>query len=274
MSDTQKTTLGWFPGHMHKARKELKEGLKYLDVIIEVADARAPFASLNPFLQGLCEGKPRITLFNKKDLADLHKLKQALSTWGHPYLLGEAKSKGVITPLLALAKKLAPHRGTSLSPLRLGVVGIPNVGKSTLINTLAGRKIAKVGDIPALTRGMQKVNISPEIQLIDSPGILMPETDTHLNMIFLSAIGCIGARAMDEGHVVLDLLPELAKQYPEALVSRYGLTEALSDNSEELLTLIARRIGAIKGDKIYPEKASQRLIQDLRTGKLGKVTFL
>ena len=265
--------IGWFPGHMHKAQKELKEILKYLDVIIEVADARAPFASLNPLLRKLCAEKPIITLWNKSDLCDLHYLKQVLSqNPGHKYLLGEARMRKVIGPLLAMAKAEAPHRGTTLKPLRLGVVGIPNVGKSTLINTLVGRKIAKVGDAPAITKGLQKINLSPEVQLIDSPGIMMPSAESRQNMFFLAAIGCIGENAMDEVLVVQELLPYFSKYYGAALKTRYKL-EVLPEDPIELLELIAVKVGAVRAGKAYWEQASERFLRDLRTGALGKICF-
>ncbi len=291
--------IGWFPGHMHKAQKELKEILKYLDVIIEVADARAPFASLNPLLRKLCADKPIITLWNKADLCDLHYLKQVLGKKfkksessnlnsdlnsdlnlepesvkfaAMPYLLGEARMRKVIGPLLALAKAQVPHRGTPLKPLRLGVVGIPNVGKSTLINTLVGRKIARVGDAPAITKGLQKINLSPEIQLIDSPGIMMPSAESRQNMFFLAGIGCIGENAMDEVLVAQELLPYFMKHYSTALKSRYRLTE-LPEDPLVLFEQIAKQVGAFRAGKIYWEQASEKFLRDMRTGALGKICF-
>jgi ribosome biogenesis GTPase A len=270
--------IGWFPGHMHKAQKELKEILKYLDVIIEVADARAPFASLNPLLRKLCADKPIITLWNKSDLCDLHFLKQILgkklntTEKAMPYLLGEARMRKVIAPLIALAKAEAPHRGTPLKPLRMGVVGIPNVGKSTLINTLVGRKIARVGDAPAITKGLQKINLSPEIQLIDSPGIMMPSAESRQNMFFLAGIGCIGENAIDEVLVVQELLPYFMAHYSMALKSRYRL-ETLPQDPLELFEKIAKQVGAFRAGKIYWEQASEKFLRDMRSGALGKICF-
>ena len=270
--------IGWFPGHMHKAQKELKQMLKHIDVIIEVADARAPFASLNSSLKKICTDKPVITLWNKADLCDVHFFKQLLNhaflTQFPPntYLLGEARMRKIIAPLLNLAKHAAPHRGTTIKPLRIGVVGIPNVGKSTLINTLVGRKIAKVGDAPAITKGLQKIHLSPEIQLIDSPGIMMPAAESQLNMVFLAAIGCIGENAIDEVFIVHQLLPYFSTHYSAALKQRYQLSD-LPEDPIILFEKMAERMGAIRSGKVYAEQASERFLRDLRTGTLGKICF-
>jgi ribosome biogenesis GTPase A len=270
--------IGWFPGHMHKAQKELKKMLTYLDVIIQVADARAPIASLNPSFLKICADKPIVTLWNKADLCDTHFFKQLLSQKYEKIfppdrrLLGEARMRKIIPLLLSLAKRAAPHRGTSLKPLRIGVVGIPNVGKSTLINTLVGRKIARVGDAPAITKGLQKIQLSPEIQLIDSPGIMMPSAESRLNMVFLAAIGCMGENAIDEVQIVQELLPYFSAHYAQALKTRYGLTE-LPEDILILFEKIAQKMGAIRAGRVYAEQASERFLRDLRTGALGKICF-
>ncbi len=265
--------IGWFPGHMHKAQKELKAMLKYLDVVIEVADSRAPFASLNPNFRKMCEDKPILTLWNKADLCDLHFFKSLLNKLpAHIYLLGDARMRKIIPVLLKLVKQAVPHRGTPLKPIRIGIVGIPNAGKSTLINTWVGRKIAKVGDAPAITKGLQKIQLSPEIQLLDSPGIMMPSTESHLNMVFLAALGSIGENAMDEVLIVHELLPYFAAHYPQALKTRYHLTE-LPEDSTLLFQKIAEKTGAVRAGKIYAEQASERFLRDLRSGALGKICF-
>ena len=266
--------INWFPGHMHKAQKELRKALKFIDVVVEVADSRAPEASRNPLLHEICDEKPIVTLFNKTDLTDLDKLKDYIKEAKvERTLLGTANTRGIIEPLLVACKKAAPHRDSPVKPLRIAIVGTPNVGKSTLINTLAEKKIAKVGNVPAVTRHMQKISIRDDVQLIDSPGIMMPRSDVKENMLFLAAFGSIGAKALDEVEIVLDMLDVLRNAYPEALINRYGLKELDSD-SQVLMEAIAGKIGAVKGTSVYWEKAAARILADLRSGELGKVCLV
>lgn len=266
--------INWFPGHMHKAQKELRKALKFIDVVVEVVDSRAPGASRNDLLHEICEDRPVVTLFNKTDMADLPKLKAYMKEAKvERSLMGTANTRGIIEPLLVACKKAAPHRDSTLKPLRIAVVGIPNVGKSTLINTLAEKKIAKVGDVPAVTRHMQKISIRDDVQLIDSPGIMMPRSDVKENMLFLAAFGSIGAKALNEVEIILDILDVLREEYPEALMKRYKL-KTLDTDSQILMEAIATKIGAVKGRSVYWEKAAARILTDLRSGELGKVCLV
>ena len=266
--------INWFPGHMHKAQKELRKSLKFIDVVVEVADSRAPEASRNPLLHEICENKPVVTVFNKMDLADVPKLKSYIQDKAiKPALIGQCNTKGIIEPLIVACQKAAPARHSVIKPLRIAVVGIPNVGKSTLINTLADKKIAKVGNVPAVTRHMQRIHIRDNVQLIDSPGIMMPRSDVHENMVYLASVGSIGAKAIDEVEIVLDLLTALAQQYPEGLKARYCL-QTLHEDSQETLEAIAHKIGAVKGHAVYWEKAAARVLVDFRAGMFGGVTLM
>ena len=217
--------IQWYPGHMHKASKEMREILPNIDLVIEVLDARIPFSSENPMLAELRGSKPCIKILNKSDLADPEKTR----IWQH-YL---DKQQGVKTlslsleqkdraqRILELCRKMLPERDSALKDIMTMIVGIPNVGKSTLINTLAGRTIAKTGNEPAVTKGQQRINLHNGIQLYDTPGVLWPNVENKNSGYRLAVTGAIKDTAMDYSDVAYFAVELLSREYPGRLKERY-----------------------------------------------------
>ncbi|MGE4578213.1 MAG: ribosome biogenesis GTPase YlqF [Desulfuromonadales bacterium] len=269
--------IKWYPGHMNKARRLISETMRTIDVVIEVLDARLPASSANPLLAELRGNKPCIKLLNKADLADPEVTRQ----WGLFFerqhgvkaIALEAKSRSSVPRLLKLIRSLAPHRGVPGKPLRVMVVGIPNVGKSTLINTLAGRAIAKVGDKPAITKSQQHIDLKNGIVLSDTPGILWPNLADQDGAYRLAASGAIGDTVMEYPEVALFVLDYLARRYPEGLKTRYRLSE-LPPTPSDMLQEIGRRRGClVAGGEVDRHRAAEILLFELRGGKIGRVSL-
>ncbi len=269
--------VNWFPGHMHKARKQIKKAMPQIDLVIEVMDARLPYSSENPLVAELREGRPCIKILNKADLADpnvtqawLHHLEQEQ---GVKAIAMSATQKGQSRKLLELAKRLFPGRNLDLRPLRTMIMGIPNVGKSTLINSLAGRTIARVGDEPAVTKQQQQINLGNGILLIDTPGFLWPRFEDQNSGYRLAVTGAIKNTAIEFEDIALYAADYLLQAYPEALLQRYKLKD-LPERDIELLEEIGRRRGALRsGGHIDLHKASEVLLNDIRSGALGRISM-
>lgn len=268
-------SINWFPGHMHKARKEIKKVMSEVDVVIEVMDARIPFSSSNPLVQSLRGDKPVIKVLNKADLADATLTAQ----WQQHFeqekcvksLALSATDAGRPGTLLQLCKKLVGPKGDrAVSAM---IMGIPNVGKSTLINALAGKKIAKVGNEPAVTRRQQKIRLDQGVDLCDTPGILWPKLEPEHCGYRLAATGAIKDTAMEYESVALFALEYLRTAYTEALRHRYKL-DSLPDDAVVLLETIGSKRGCLRaGGVVDLYQAATILLQDLRNGKLGGVTL-
>lgn len=272
--------INWFPGHMHKARKEIKKAMSQVDIVVEVLDARIPFSSANPLVSQLKGDKPVIKLLNKADLAD----PEMTAKW-QAYLEQDQSVKTLAitatqesrTKAIAqLARKLAPHKVDSDKNLNAMIMGIPNVGKSTLINSIAGRAIAKVGNEPAVTKRQQKINLDNGISLSDTPGILWPKLEPENCGYRLATTGAVKDTAMEYEEVALFALEYLMFAYPERLKERYKLAEITTerDESEALLKAIGAKRGCLRaGGIVDTHQAATILLQDLRSGKLGPVTL-
>lgn len=270
-------SIQWFPGHMHKARKEIEEVIPKIDVIIEVLDARIPFSSENPLIRHLRKDKPVIKILNKRDLAD----PQMTQLWLE-YLEKEQGVKamaittdniGEVNKIMELCQKMAPHRLAIGKNVRTMIMGIPNVGKSTIINTLVGRVVAKTGNQPAVTRQQQRINLPNGVVLSDTPGILWPKVENPHSGFRLAATGAIKDTAMEYDEVAFYAVEYLAKAYPELLKTRYQLDE-LPDSAIELMEAIGAKRGCLRqGGRIDIHKASEILINDLRNGTLGLITL-
>ena len=270
-------TIRWYPGHMTKAHEQIGELIKKIDVIIEVLDARLPVSSSNHLLGELRRNKPWIKVLNKNDLADPHATKAWVADFqkvsGVRALPLSAKRLGEVKSLVKLCKMLAPNRGKPGLPVRAMVIGIPNVGKSTLINTLAGRCLAKVGDRPAVTVRNQMIDLKNGILLFDTPGVLWPEMSDQEGAYRLATSGAIGAGALDYTNVGLFAVDFMRRRYPEMLKNRYKMSE-LSEEPYDLIEAIGRCLGClVAGGTIDLNRAAEAFLRELRSGKIGRVSF-
>jgi ribosome biogenesis GTPase A len=269
--------INWFPGHMHKARKEIKKVMSQVDIVIEVLDARIPFSSANPLVNQLKGDKPCIKILNKSDLADPELTKQWQAYFeqdGNVKTIALSASldarKGTIAQL---CHKLVPHRQHSDKNLSAMIMGIPNVGKSTLINGIAGKAIAKVGNEPAVTKRQQKINLDNGLSLCDTPGILWPKLEPAACSYRLAVTGAIKDTAMEYEDVALFALAFLLESYPESLKARYKV-DTLPKSEMEMLTLLGAKRGCLRaGGVVDLYQAATIVLQDLRSGKLGTLTL-
>ena len=270
--------IQWFPGHMNSTRRAILERAKDIDVVIELLDARLPGSSLNPLLAELTRGKPALKVLNKQDLADPERTALWLAHYnGLPATQALGLDASITAPaqrLIAACRVLAPLRGGMTKPLRVLICGIPNVGKSTLINTLAGRKAAKTGDEPGITKLEQKIVLASDVYLFDTPGMLWPRITVPQSGYHLAASGGIGRNAYNEEEVALELLNCVNRNFPGRIAYRFKLAELAALSDEEQLTEIAKKRGAIQsGGRVNLQKAAEILIGEFRTGGLGRVTL-
>ena len=270
-------TIRWYPGHMEKALDQISEAVRRTDVIIEVLDARLPSSSSNHLLEKIRRNKPCIKILNKNDLADPAITKAWVRNFeaesGVKALPLSARQLTDVKKLVKLCQRLVPHRGKPGWPLRVMVCGIPNVGKSTLINTMAGRSMAKVGDKPAITTCAQQIDLRNGIILSDTPGVLWPVMDDQVAANRLAASGAIGSGAFDVATVGLFAAGYMLQRYPKALMERYKLSEP-PDDPTFLLESVGRRLGCLMaGGAIDRNRAAEAFLRELRAGKVGRISF-
>jgi len=269
--------IEWFPGHMAKAKRQIAEVMAKIDIVIEVLDARLPVSSSNPLLEKLRGHKPCIKVLNKSDLADPAVTKSWVTYFdqlaGVKALPIEASKRSTVGQVTDLCRRMVPNRGVPGKTLRAMVVGIPNVGKSTLINTLAGRKIARVGDKPAITTCPQQIDLRNGIHLADTPGLLWPDIRNQKSAYRLAASGAIGDAAMDYVDVALYAAEYLMNRYPKPLAARYKFQDT-PESASELVGQIGRRRGClIAGGQVDQQRASELLLRELRAGLIGRVSL-
>ena len=275
--------IQWFPGHMAKTKRLIIEHLKAVDVAAELLDARIPLASANPMVEELLSGKPRIVILNKADLADPEMTK----AWESYY-----KRKGVSAvsmscgngkdkkKFLRLIKEAAgpvlekwKRRGLKTRSVRIMILGIPNVGKSTLINFISGTAAARTANTPGHTRGKQWVRLSQGLDLLDTPGVLWPKFEDQVAALRLAATGAIAGDVFDADTVVPELMRVLARTAPDALREKYGIEDAAAD-PQILLAQAGKRRGCIlPGGAIDYARAQTMILNDFRSGKLGRITL-
>ena len=263
---------------MHLTRKAIEERIKDIDVVIEMLDARLPGSSANPMLAQLIQGKPGLKVLSKQDLADAERTQLWLD---HYNAMPNVRAMGLDTSMVSPAKalidachQLAPNRGGMAKPMRVLICGIPNVGKSTLINTLKGKRAAKTGDEAGVTKLEQRITLADDFYLYDTPGVLWPRIIVEKSGYNLAASGAIGVNAFDDEEVALELLHYLMAHYPAAITARYKVQNVSEHNDETLLEAIARYRGAIQsGGKVNTTKASEIVIHDFRSAALGRLTL-
>ena len=273
-------SIQWFPGHMHKTKKALIERLKSTDMVIEMLDARLPASSQNPLLAQLSRGKPKLYLLNKQDLADpeltrvwLTELQNRPNTSA---LALDASERQAAQKITAACRALVPHRQGIDRPLRVLICGIPNVGKSTLINGMIGKKSAKTGNEPGITKTEQRLLLADDFWLYDTPGMLWPKIIVPQSGYNLAASGAVGRNALDEETVALELLNYLRQHYLPQLQVRYQADpeESQSWQDTDWLEWIGRRRGALLGGgRINYQKAAENTLTDFRDGQIGRITL-
>lgn len=271
--------IQWFPGHMASARKQAAETMARADVVIEVVDARIPEASTNPLVKSLREARQRpcLKVLNKADVADPGATAQWLEFYkaqpGVTAVALSCKKASDVARVPALCQQLAPHRNDGTKPLRMMIMGIPNVGKSTLMNAMLKRRVAKVGDEPAVTKSQQAIDLSPTASLIDTPGMMWPKIEHDSDGYMLAASHAIGRNAVIDEEVATFLADLLLARYPALLAARYKCDVAGMDGVALIETIARKRGYRIKGGSADFEKASLALLQDYRDGILGRISL-
>ena len=275
--------IQWYPGHMTKTRRQIEADLKQVDAVCEIVDARIPISSRNPDIDAICGSKPRILVLNRMDLADPNATKRWAAYFksrGMAVLATDCKSRRGIadfTPAAraACAEKLDRDAKRGMNrPLRVMVVGIPNVGKSTLINQISGRKGAKAENRPGVTRGKQWVTVDAGLQLLDTPGILWPKFEDPEVGMMLAYTGAVKEGVIDIEELACRLMELLHKYYPQALLDRYQVEAPDGTPGWELVELAGRKRGyLVSGGEVNTERMSKVLLDEFRSGKLGKFTL-
>ena len=272
-------TIQWFPGHMNLARKKAAETMEWIDVVIEVVDARLPEASTNPMIRTLREyrQRPALKLLNKADLADPAATKAWLDFYnqqgGVKAVALSCKKPADVARVTGYCQSIAPHRNDNTKPLRMMIMGIPNVGKSTLMNALVKRRVAAVGDEPAVTKAQQSFDLGTGMTLTDTPGLMWPKIQYESDGYMLAASHAIGTNAVMEEEVAAFLGSILIARYPALISARYGFAVDGMDGPG-LIEAVARRRGClVKGGGLDLEKAALILLDDYRSGTLGRISL-
>lgn len=276
--------IQWFPGHMAKTRRLLAESLKLVDVVVELLDARIPASSKNPEIDSIIGNKPRLVVLNKSDLAD-PSISKEWEKWyrsrGASVLFSDSVKGTGLNQLKDALRSMMKERlerdrekGRLFRPIRTMIVGIPNVGKSTFINKIAGKAVAVTGDKPGVTRGKQWIRLNPEIELLDTPGILWPKFDDQTTALNLAFTGAIKDDIMDVAEVASALAERLAQTYPAQLSQRFKLQQINGVAGHELLRLAGKSRGCmIPGGEIDTRRISIILLDEFRGGKIGRISL-
>ena len=279
-----KTNINWYPGHMAKTRRQIKENINMVDIIYEVVDSRIPISSKIKDLDDLIGNKPKIMIMTKTDLCDIQKTKLIASNYeslGYKVILVDLINNKGIDEILEITHELLfelnkkrEEKGLKKRAYRALIVGIPNVGKSTLINRLVGKKATITGDKPGVTKKISWIRINKEIELLDSPGILWPKLDNQTQAYNLASFSAIKEEILPIGKVACYILNTLNLKYKNNLIDRYDLKEYDNEDVISSYDIIGKKRGCIvTGGMIDYDKVSNVIIKDLREGRLGKVTF-
>lgn len=272
----------WYPGHMTKAKRAMQEDIKLIDVVIELVDARIPFSSKNPDINSLAQNKSRILLLNKSDMADPAVMNDWIRYYeqqGYLAMAVNSKKRNELKQVHALIQKACKEkierdrkRGILNRPVRAMIVGIPNVGKSTFINSFAGKACTKTGNKPGVTKGKQWIRLNKQVELLDTPGILWPKFEDQQVGKHLALIGSIKDEVLNVDELSLELIKILKGQYPGVLEKRYGITEG-QDPPNILLSVAGKRNCVKKGNELDYSKAAALVVDEFRSGSLGKISL-
>lgn len=276
-----KTNINWYPGHMAKTKRLVKENLGLIDIVFEVIDARIPYSSKNKDIDELIQNKPRILIMTKKDLCDI----EVTWEWVKYYedkdykvvlvdLINNPNLKELLSITSDLSKELNNKRkekGLKERKTRILILGTPNAGKSTLINRLVGKKATNVGNRPGVTKNLEWIRINNELELLDTPGILPPKLENNNMALNLASMTAIKEEILDTEEIAIHIITMLKNYYKDYLEERYKLTD--EEDIVDILDKIGKNIGAIRGGETDYEKVYATIIRDLKEGRIGKVTF-
>lgn len=272
-------SINWYPGHMKKTRELISENLKLVDMVIEVIDARIPVSSRNPIIDEIVGKKPRIVLLNKSDLSDASQNRawgEHFEAQGYYGMAMNCMSGGGVKELFRLLEKLKAAKNKEQvrnKPFRLMIVGVPNVGKSSLINRMTGKKSTKTGDRPGVTKGKQWLTLSNGMQLLDTPGILWPKFEDPKAGLDLAFCGAIKDEILDTATLALELVKVLQAEYPEQLMARYKIDEICEEALDTMEAIAVKRGWILSGKRIDYERCGRTILDEFRAGLIGRITL-
>ncbi len=281
-------SINWFPGHMRKALNDVKENMKLVDIVYETCDARIPFSSRNPELDNIIGNKPRVVILNKSDLADPNATKawiEYLRSKGVSAVALESTRKKGLDELLKESRTLcssilekAASKGRIGRPIRVMVVGVPNTGKSTLINALCGRKVAVTGDKPGVTRAPKWVKTDGQLELMDMPGVLWPKIQTKRSQLVLTATGAVKQEVTDSVEIAYETIKILLDRYPKELCERYKIAspdddDFITDDYDRFLEMARKRGCIMSGGRVDEDRFAKVFLDDLRQARIGRITL-
>ena len=276
-----KVSISWYPGHMAKTKREIKEKIDLIDIVFEVVDARIPYSSKNKEIEEMTKGKPRVIVMTKIDLCDSGKTNKWIKYYeDKDYivitidLINNPNTKIIfdkIKPLVDEINNKRKSKGLKERKARILIMGVPNVGKSTLINRLVGRKATNVGNRPGVTKNLEWIRINDKVELLDTPGILWPKLDEEEVAYNLASMTAIKEEVLDSEDIAIYIIKKLLSDYPDNIINRYSLTK--TEDIVDILDEIGKKIGAFRNNETDYDRVYKRVIKDLQDGYLGKVTF-
>ena len=284
-NDSQKSFpsvgINWYPGHMAKTKREIKEKIDLIDIVFEVVDARIPYSSKNKEIEEMTKGKPRVIVMTKIDLCDSGKTNKWIKYYeDKDYivipidLINNPNTKIIfdkIKPLVDEINSKRKSKGLKERKARILIMGVPNVGKSTLINRLVGRKATNVGNRPGVTKNLEWIRINEKVELLDTPGILWPKLDEEEVAYNLASMTAIKEEVLDSEDIAIYIIKKLLSDYPDNIINRYSLTK--TEDIVDILDEIGKKIGAFRNSETDYDRVYKRVIKDLQDGYLGKITF-